>query len=126
MADNWIQRVSQIKWSTEDKTTKDRWINDLRASVPNIRVFDETLTPAAVSADTFSAQAFTITGVKTSDTILGYKTAGGLIVASNYVGIHEMYVSADNQITIVYENEHTASSTPTSQLYTFVVLRTGT
>jgi hypothetical protein len=125
MPQDFIKAVGPIRWDREDESIKSRWLQELREKSPLIQTYAATLTPGQVSANSFLSEAYTITGVEAADTIIGFKTAGGTIYTTpGEITIVHKYVSAANTITIVFENTTGGALTPTSQVYTFTVVRT--
>jgi hypothetical protein len=118
------QMMPPIRWESATEADKAKWISDLQNKLADIQTFAVTLTPAQVAADTFSAQSFTVTGIQTNDKIISISAASSISSTEGQVTIASYRVSAANTILIVFENEHTAAVTPTSQVYTFIVLRT--
>jgi len=82
-------------------------------------VYRAALSPAEVAANTCAAEAFTVTGIKTTDLVVVVKPTeqAGLAVCG-------ARASAANTITINFCNPTAAGITPTAaQTYVFMVFR---
>lgn len=99
-------------------TELDRWLQRLQAVFPRMQTYEGTLNPAAVAANTTSAQTFTVTGLSTQDVVVVNKpshTAG--------LGIVGARVSAANTLEITFMNTTAGSIDPPAELYTIVSIR---
>ena len=123
MVDKFKPAVNQAKWSALNEGSKDRWINDVQKSIPTIKILETTLSPVSVPASSTASEALTVSGVQSNDIIIGLQTSGGSLSASNEIGIHHMFISGTNSITIVFSNSSGGAVVPTSQLYSFAILR---
>ena len=85
-----------------------------------VQIYQQTITPAAVSATTQAEQTFTVTGLTTNDHLLWH--AAGPIGAAG-LSITNVRVSATNTVAITFQNTTGGSLTPTSQQYTFIAFR---
>jgi len=87
-------------------------------AITRIKVFSQSLTPASVAADTSAAQAFTVTGLTTSDVVFvnppGSFTTG--------LGIAGCRVSATDTLEIRFGNSTAGALTPTSGTYKIYAL----
>lgn len=63
-----------------------------------IRVYEESLDPASVAANTTAEEAFAVSGVAATDYLIGITPPAALGMA-----VHG-YVSAANQVTLVFTN----------------------
>lgn len=84
-----------------------------------IEVYDETLDPASVGANTTSEQTFFVQGITANDIIVG-------VVKPSHdtgLGIVNSRVSAANQIAITYMNTTGGAIDPPSEEYRIIVLR---
>lgn len=81
--------------------------------ITRMYVIKQSLTPAAVGANTTAEQTFTVTGVVVGDSL-------DINKASHQTGlsIGNVRVSAANQIAIQYVNTTAGSITPTAEVYT--------
>lgn len=89
--------------------------------VSGIYKFVQTLTPGSVGATTQAEQTFTVTGVQAGDVVIAMNMAGP--PGASGVWATNVRVSAANTIAITYENTTAGALTPTSQAYTFVIMR---
>ena len=81
------------------------------------RVFEATLSPAAIAANTSAEQTFTVGGVKAGDILLSAQKP----TAQAGLAIVGYRVSAADQVGITFGNFTASSITPTaSQVYRFV------
>lgn len=90
----------------------DVWFSLITKNVALIQTFDLTINPTSVSANSTSAQAFTLNGVTTQDRVVVNKPShtSGIVIAN-------AYVSAANQITIVFANVTAGAVDPPSETY---------
>ena len=96
-----------------------RWYNTLTGVISEVVVYEQTLTPVSVAANTTAEQTFTVTGVDLNDYLFDVTipshTAG--------VGIVNTRVSAANQIAITFMNTTGGGVVPASGTYKILVLR---
>lgn len=87
--------------------------NNIDSAVTRLYVIRQTLTPAAVGANTTAEQTFTVPGLAVGDCVDVNK-------ASHQVGlsIGNVRVSAANTLAIQYVNTTAGSITPASEQYT--------
>lgn len=98
--------------------TDDAQLNSLKmnsagaSSITRMYVIKQTLTPAAVGANTTAEQTFTVNGLRVGDSI-------DINKASHQAGlsIGNVRVSANNTLAIQYVNTTAGSITPTSEQY---------
>ena len=90
----------------------DVWFSLVASAVPYVQTFNLTINPASVPANSTSAQAFTLTGVTTEDRVVVNKPShtSGIVIAN-------AYVSAADQITIVFANVTAGAVDPPSETY---------
>ena len=82
-----------------------------------ISKFTANLTPTAVSGHSSAEQAYVVSGVSTSQTLLN------VIPPANTDGaaIGSARITGANEVTVVWANVTTTSKTPPAGVYTFVV-----
>ncbi|WP_082844488.1 hypothetical protein [Ralstonia mannitolilytica] len=82
------------------------------SQITRMYVIKQTLTPAAVGANTTAEQTFTVNGLRVGDSI-------DINKASHQAGlsIGNVRVSANNTLAIQYVNTTAGSITPTSEQY---------
>lgn len=85
------------------------------SSRSQVNWFKATLTPAIVATITTAAQAFTVTGVRLGQAVIANAPSH---VAG--VAISNAFVSADDQVTIIFVNPTAAGVTPPAGVYRFV------
>lgn len=81
--------------------------------ITRMYVIKQTLTPAAVGANTTAEQTFTVQGVQVGDSLDVNKPSH-----QTGLNIGNVRASAANQIAIQYVNTTAGSITPTSEIYT--------
>lgn len=81
-----------------------------------IQIYRPTIAPAAVAAATVVAQTFTVTGLKTSDSVDVNPGVGT-------IGVSGAYVSADDTLTVVFTNPTAGEITPASSTWTVKATR---
>lgn len=95
-----------------------KWFRLLGGAFPRVRTFSQALTPTAVSANSESAQTFTIQGLQTSDVVIVNKPSN-----QTDLSLLDAYVSAANTLTLKYRNFSGGSITPTAETYRIVGIR---
>ena len=98
--------------------TDDAQLNSLKMNsagatgITRMYVIKQTLTPAAVGANTTAEQTFTVNGLRVGDSI-------DINKASHQAGlsIGNVRVSANNTLAIQYVNTTAGSITPTAEQY---------
>jgi len=95
-----------------------RWFSLLTLAVPRIQTFDLVIDPGSCAANTTTAEAFTLTGIKTSDHVYVNKPThtAGLAIAN-------AFASATDQITIVFGNYTGSGIDPPSETYRVTAIR---
>jgi hypothetical protein len=90
----------------------------IAGNAATITVVEVSLTPAEVAANVAPAQTFTVTGVKTGDTII--VTPPG---QTANVAIANAYVSAADTISIQFTNPTAGALTPAAGTHKITVIR---
>lgn len=93
-------------------------VNIVRGNLTTLWGAKVALTPAAVSANTAAEQTFTVTGVLSTDVILANKPT-----AQTGLGVVNVRASAANTVAITFMNATGSTITPTSETWTFTILR---
>lgn len=83
-----------------------------------IKVYSQTITPAAVGAATVAEQTFTVTGLTTADKVIVNPAA-----ISNATGICGFRVSAADTLAVRFVNPTAGSLTPTAGTWTVIAIR---
>lgn len=104
-APNWISGFSL----TEEAW---RWFSRVFNNFPKVQTFQQTLTPAAVNANSESVQTFTVTGLTTKDNVTVNKPTN-----QSGLDLVHAWVSADDTLSIKYRNHTGGGITPTSEAY---------
>ncbi len=86
--------------------------------ITQIRVYSQTVTPAATAAATVAEQTFTVTGLATTDKVLVNAAA-----ISNAVAIGNVRVSAANTLAVQFINPTAGSLTATAGTWKIVAMR---
>ncbi len=89
-------------------------------NVQMVGVFDVSLTPAAVAANTAVEQTFSSTGIGLK---VGDSVSLSALVALNGVGIAQARVVSSDELGATFVNPTSASITPSSGTYQVTVLR---
>lgn len=84
----------------------------------DVRLYIQTITPASVAANTCAEQTFTVTGLRTTDTVV-INVAG--ITAGTAAGSPR--VSANNTLAVAYCNNTAGPLTPNAGSYRIVAIR---
>ena len=104
-ASNWLSGLSL----TDEAW---RWISRVFSNYPKVQTFQQTLTPSAVSANAESVQTFTVTGLTTTDIVIGNKPTN-----QSGLDLIHAWVSAANTLSIKYRNQTGSPITPTAEAY---------
>lgn len=99
-------------------TQLDVWFRAVRDNFARVRTYTVTFDPSSVSANTTSEEAFTVTGLGTTDIVYVNKPThdAGL-------GIVGCRVSAKDELSITFMNTTAGSINPPSESYTIVAIR---
>lgn len=92
------------------------WAAEVTRGIPLVRV--ETLNPSSVSANSESAQTFTVSGLKTADIIQVEKPSH-----TSNLSVMQARVSADDTLQIVFRNFSGSPIDPPSEDYRIVIVR---
>lgn len=115
-----IKRYSPAPVREEQGTVNwQRWYNEVTGKSSELVLYEQTLTPSSVGANTTSEQTFTITGVDAND----YCVSIEKLTHQAGLGVVNKRVSAANQIAITYMNTTAGSITPSSETYKIFILR---
>lgn len=93
----------------------ERWVGELEDS---IRLFQVSLTPASVGANTSAEETFAVTGIRDNDFII---VNGPTPTAAT--GIVNVRASARDQIAITFINTSAGGLSPASGTYTILAIR---
>jgi hypothetical protein len=87
--------------------------------VTQIRLYNPTLTPSAINANTSQEQTFTVAGLATTDTVFvnGPVQTVGITLA-------QFRVSAADTLALKFYNQNGSAQTPASGTYKIVAIRT--
>jgi hypothetical protein len=87
--------------------------------VTQIRLYNPTLTPSAINANTSQEQTFTVTGLAATDTVFvnGPVQTVGITLA-------QFRVSAADTLALKFYNQNGSAQTPASGTYKIVAIRT--
>lgn len=97
---------------------QDIWFKMITDNFPYLRVYSESLDPAAVGATSESTQTFTVTGLSTNDVI--YLNPPALDTG---IGIMYYRVSAANTLQIRFRNFTAGSINPAAGVYNIIAIR---
>lgn len=86
--------------------------------VTQIRVYSQTITPAATGAATVAEQTFTVTGLATTDKV--FVNPGAIV---NAVGVCGARVSAANTLAVQFANPTAGALTATATTWKIVAMR---
>lgn len=95
-----------------------RWFKRLRDVIPKFGLYEETLTPVSVAANTTVEQTFTVTGLTTNDLVFVNKPS-----SQAGLGIAGTRVTATNTLGITYINPTGGAIVPTSEDYKILTVR---
>lgn len=96
-----------------------RWYNALTGVISEVVLYEPTINPTSVSANTTSEQAFTVTGVGLNDYVISITKPSH----QAGLGVVNARVSAANQIAITFMNTTAGAIDPTGETYSILVLR---
>lgn len=88
-------------------------------ALTNIQVFSVSVTPASQAANTCAEQAFTVSGVKTTDKIF----LGGYTATGNATGYGAARVSAADTVQQTICNPTAGALTPAASTHVYVAIR---
>lgn len=96
----------------------DTWFREVRDFYPKVQTFSQSLEVTSVGANTTSEQAFTVSGLSTSDIVTVNKP-------SHHVGLGVVNcrVSAKNTLAITYQNTTAGAIDPAAETYLIVSIR---
>jgi hypothetical protein len=96
-----------------------RWFTTISDRSVNLLTFTATIAPALVAANITAEQTLTVSGLLLDDIMISssYPTHDAGIV------VYNVRVTADDQVKINYGNVTAGGITPTSQVYTFYIIR---
>lgn len=97
-------------------TTWSRWFATISEFVYRYDVYEVTVTPTSVAANTTSEQTVTVTGVASNDFVTVNKPSH-----TTGIGIVNIRVTAANTVAITYMNSTGSAIVPASEKYTFKV-----
>ncbi len=89
-----------------------------RADAVILNIFEETLTPASVAANTTAVEEFTVTGVRTTDKLLSVVPPTDMSVA-----LAGAFISAADKVKMIFTNPTAGADTPESGTYQVTVLQ---
>ena len=95
-----------------------RWFTQIWSAVPKVQTFNQTITAAAVGANSESVQTFTVTGLTTLDTVIVNKPTN-----QSGLDLVHAWVSAANTLSIKYRNHTGGGITPTAETYLITAVR---
>jgi len=95
-----------------------RWLARLQGLLPKVVVYEASLTPSAVTANTTAEQTFTVTGLVSADTV--FVNTPGLTAGTGIVGAR---VSAADTLALAFANVTGTSKTPKAGTYRIVAMR---
>lgn len=85
-----------------------------------LKVYSQTLTPVGVSTITVEEQEFTISGLATTDRVIGIDCSGGVGTPLGIVGAR---VSATDTLAVKFVNPTVATATPSAGTYRVIVIK---
>lgn len=86
--------------------------------ITQIKVYSQTITPAATAAATVAEQTFTVTGLTTADKVIVNPAA-----ISTSVGVASARVSAANTLAVQFSNPTAGSLTATAGTWQIIAVR---
>lgn len=87
-------------------------------AITQIRVYSQTVTPAAVAAATVAEQTFTVTGLTTADKV--FVNNADLTTATGIAGVR---VSAVDTLAVRFVNPTAGALTPAAGTWTIIAVR---
>lgn len=85
-----------------------------------LKVYSQTLTPVGVAANVVAEQTLSITGLATTDRVIGIDCSGGVGTPCGIVGAR---VSATDTLAVKFVNPTGATATPTAGTYRVIVIK---
>ena len=95
-----------------------RFVDHDRSDRHETFVYDESLTPASVGANSIAQESFSVPGARTGDVILAVSPP-----ASLNVGVAGFRIDADDSVELTFVNPTAGALSPTSGTWRFVILR---
>lgn len=96
-----------------------RWIDLLRNYTYDLREVQVTLDPTSLTANSTSAEAFTVPGVKVGDYVLHVESA----TFTDDFTINNAKVTDTDEITLQLHRGKSGGYNPPSETYTFIILK---
>ena len=118
MADPTIKGITQYEGG-KIPVLLDDWLRRLVKVFPMTKTYSVSINPASVPAESEATETFTVTGLKTTDTVIvnkPTKTAG--------LSILDAYVSAADTLSITFRNFTVGAVDAGAETYKIIATRT--
>lgn len=102
----------------EDRPNLLKWFLSLWSTYPRIRIYEVSVTPGTLTANSITNVTVTVTGISTNDILIVNKPS-----FTSGVGVVDVYATATDTVDITFICDKGSPTTPPTETYRIVAIR---